>query len=210
MGKYGLITMQLPPLGTNCYLLINTDSHQAAVIDPAGDAGRILREAEQAGAEICMIIDTHGHWDHIGANAELAEVTGAPILIHELDAPMLTDASLSLARNFGGNGVGGKAARLLHDGDQIALGKLCLHVLHTPGHTPGGICLLCEDLLFCGDTLFRLSCGRCDLPGGDEAAMRASLAHLAALPGDRLALPGHGPSTRLDDERRQNPYMPRG
>lgn len=209
MSKYQLFQQAVPPLGTNCYLLVDESSRTAAVIDPGGAARRIYQQAQQAGAEIRLIINSHGHWDHVGANRELKELTGAEILIHELDASMLTRPALNMGRELGGDGLSPGADRLLREGEVIRLGELELTVLHTPGHTLGGICLLCEDLLFTGDTMFQLSCGRTDLPGGDDAAITDSLARLAALPGDLQVLPGHGPASHLDYERKYNPYVPR-
>ena len=173
--KYELKTMVLPPIGTNCYILIDKATRKAAIIDPCAAGRRILDVLEQADATAAVIINTHGHWDHTGANKQLHDLTQAPILIHEADAPMLGNAMLSSASLFGAGMETSEADRLLHDKDVIELGELKLEVLHTPGHSPGGICLFTEDLCFSGDTLFKLSMGRTDLPGSDETQMEYSL-----------------------------------
>lgn len=210
MPNYELRIVQLISTCSNCYILTDRDSRAAAVIDPGCGAEQIMAAIGEAEARVAYIIDTHGHWDHIGNNVAVAEKTGAPILIHRLDAPMLAAPELSLARLFGGDGNGGQAARLLTDGDVLELGALRLTVIHTPGHTPGGICLLTEDLLFTGDTLFYLSVGRCDLSGGDhETLIRSLTEKLLPLDDGLRVLPGHGPETNLGEEKARNPFFPR-
>ena len=205
--KYELKTMVLPPIGTNCYLLIDKATRKAAIIDPAAAGQRILDVLKEAKAEPALIINTHGHWDHIGANKYLHDKTQAPILIHEADAPMLGSAALSAASFFGAGVESSAPDRLLHDKDVIELGELKLEVLHTPGHSPGGVCLFTEDLCFSGDTLFKLSMGRTDLPGSDETQMEYSLNKLMRYPDELTVLPGHGPSTNIGYERKFNPYI---
>jgi len=207
---YRMSVMPLGQLGANCYLLIDQATAEAAIIDPGGEAERIVSALRQEQARPAVIIDTHGHWDHIGGNQRLRELTKAPLLIHRLDAPMLAQGRLNLGPEFGADGNGGTADRLLEDGDAIAVGKLTLTVIHTPGHTPGGICLLCEDLLFTGDTLFKYSVGRSDLPGGDETALLRSLAErIRPLDPSLRVLPGHGPESQLSYELKFNPYFSR-
>lgn len=208
MHRYQLQTITVTPIATNCYILIDEATKQAAVIDPGASAEKIKDLVDQAGATVCCIINTHGHWDHVGANQKLKELTGAPLLIHRLDAPMLADARSSSAPRWL-TAPKSEADRLLEDQDTIAVGELTLTVLHTPGHSPGSICLQTEDLLFTGDTLFYLSMGRTDLVGGDPVAMTRSLARLSQLEGDYAVLPGHEQSSRLAVEKAQNPYMPR-
>jgi hydroxyacylglutathione hydrolase len=210
MSDYELYTIKLIRTCSNCYILVDSASREAAVIDPGSNAEQIIQELERVNAKARYIIDSHGHWDHIGANLALAEKTGAGILIHRLDQPMLADANSSLASLFRADGKGGEAERLLEDGDIIELGKLRLTVLHTPGHTPGGICLLVEDLLFSGDTLFNLSVGRTDLYGGDTETLINSLRDkLLPLPDQLQVLPGHGAASELGYEKAHNPYFPR-
>lgn len=210
MKKYELVTLQLVSSNNNCYLLIDSATREAAIIDPGCDAAKILAAVEENNADVKYIINTHGHWDHVGANRPLKEATGVDVLIHEADEPLLSRPELNLAFLFRGDGNAGTAERLLKDNDKIFLGELQLTVLHTPGHTEGGICLLCEDLLFTGDTLFRLSVGRSDFPGGDHDVLISSLARLLPLPDDLLVLPGHNSASTLGFEKANNPYFPKG
>ncbi len=208
--NYRMLVLPVGRLGANCYILIDQATNQTAVIDPGGEGKKIAAALSQEQAELVYIINTHGHWDHIGGNKELQALVKAPLLIHSLDAPMLGQAGLNLGREFGGDADGGRADQLLADGDTLVLGGLTLEVIHTPGHTPGGICLLCEDLLFTGDTLFRFSVGRSDLPGGDEQALLQSLAtKLRPLNPALRVLPGHGPESLLSQELEYNPFFPR-
>ena len=192
---------------TNCYILIEKAGGEAAIIDPGGDAESLIQSLADLKARPALIVNTHGHWDHIGANKALQQHYAVDIAIHAADAPMLSDGSKSAARLFRGDGDGGVARRLLQDGDVIELGKLKIEVLHTPGHTPGGLCLKTDRLLFTGDTLFNLSIGRTDLAGGDYEAILRSLARLVALEDDLLVLPGHSQSSTLGYEKRHNPYL---
>lgn len=210
MSNYELHTVQLISTCSNCYILVDQATRAAAIIDPGCAAEQIMESVTEAKAKVKYIIDTHGHWDHIGNNVAMQEATGADILIHRLDALMLSDPVLSLATLFRGDGNGGQAARLLEDGDIIELGELRLTVIHSPGHTEGGICLLCEDMLFSGDTLFRLSIGRSDLSGGDQEALIRSLGEkLAPLDDGLTVLPGHGSASTLGYEKANNPYFPK-
>lgn len=192
---------------TNCYILVDKTAGEALLIDPGGDAAALIKALAELEARPALIVNTHGHWDHIGANKALQQHYGLDIAIHAADAPMLTDGAKNAARLFRGDGDGGKAGRLLADGDSVGLGQLRLQVLHTPGHTPGGICLRMDTLLFTGDTLFNLSIGRTDLPGGDYDTICRSLARLITLDDGLLVLPGHGPSCNLGYEKKHNPYL---
>ena len=186
-------------LGTNCYLL--EDAGRAALIDPGDEAGRILAQVEQDGVQVDYILLTHGHYDHTTAVPELAAaLPQAKIYIHQSDA----------------NGAGSRLfplASQIHDlnfygeGDKLPLGELTINVLHTPGHSPGSVVLQVEDVLFCGDTLFAGSCGRCDLPGGSFPTILQSLKRLYNLPGNYHVLPGHDTLSTLDREREGNIYM---
>ena len=192
-------TMQVGPLGTNCYLLEDEASGGAAVIDPGGDGGRILARAQADGVAIRLILLTHAHFDHTGGVAELHRaLPEAPVYLHPADAALLgSDVFPSL----------GAPTVPYGDGDVVKLGSLDILVLHTPGHTPGGVCLLVGDALFTGDTLFQGSMGRIDFEGGSYEDIMASLARLARLPGDFRVFPGHmGPST-LERERNTNYYL---
>lgn len=208
-----LMKLELGEIGTNCYILGDKAARELAVIDPAGDFAllkKVLAAQDLAEYTVKYIINTHGHWDHIGANAELAELTGAPILIHAADAKMLGQG---VDANFRVRFKPSKAGRLLADGDEIALGEYRLRVLHTPGHTPGGICLVAsgaagDELVFAGDTLFQLSIGRTDLPGGDYATLIESIkSKLWPLDGELPVFPGHGEHTFIADEKQYNPFL---
>lgn len=205
-------TVVVTDLSTNCYLIGCERTRQGAVIDPGGDADEILAAIRAAGLEIALIIDTHGHADHIGANGVIRAATGARLLVHALDAPMLTDPQLSLGWFIGQESAGPAADGTLADGDELALGDLRLAVLHVPGHTPGGIALLAagEGRLFAGDTLFQGSIGRSDFPGGDhQQLIRSIVERLLPLADGVRVYPGHGPATTIGQERRLNPWLRR-
>ena len=202
-------TLTLGPFGTNCYLVWPDSGAEALLVDCAGDAAAILAEAERQQLRIRVVVLTHGHIDHVDGLADLQRATSARVLVHQLDADQLTDPMISGAALFGLSQDRVTPDTLLGEGEWVRLegADLSLQVLHTPGHTPGSICLLGEGVLFSGDTLFAGGIGRMDLPGGDEAAMTASLARLMELPDDLEVYPGHGPATTLGYERRHNPWL---
>lgn len=186
------------PLRVNCYLLAAEGAPEAAVIDPGDEAEAILARARDEGLQVRAVLLTHAHWDHIGAVAEVAEATGAPVMLHRADQPLLDAWSPRPVQ----------PACFLDQGDEVRVGAVRLQVLHTPGHTPGGLCFLAGRHLFTGDTLFAGAVGRWDFPGGSEAALRRSLRErILVLPDDLSVHPGHGPDTTIGDERRDNPYL---
>ena len=192
-----ILTLPLGSYQTNCYIAWADGADSCIVIDPGYEPETVLVEVCRLGKSIDAILLTHGHFDHVGGVRFLAERVGCPIYIHsaELSLPeSFTDGPLYYTQNY-------------DEGDELALAGLSLQVLHTPGHTPGSVCLLCEDTMFSGDTLFMDSCGRTDFPGGDNGLMRKSLKRLAELPGDYKVLPGHGPATKVSEERKYNPYL---
>lgn len=192
-------TMQVGPIGTNCYLLEDESTRQAAVIDPGGDAPRLL--AALKGLDVRRILLTHGHYDHTGAAAELAAaLPQAEVYIHERDYRDVDPGLFPLRTQL-------SAVNFYGEGDRLPLGELTLEVLHTPGHSQGSVTLRCGDVLFCGDTLFAGSCGRTDFPGGDTAKILASLRRLGELEGNLQVLPGHMERSTLDRERQVNPYL---
>jgi glyoxylase-like metal-dependent hydrolase (beta-lactamase superfamily II) len=201
--------LALGPLQTNCWLASDDAGGPVLVIDPGGDA-RVLMDSID-GREVAGVVLTHGHFDHLGAVAEVIAATGAPLAIHKADAEGITDPAGTGGALFGFEETAPPADRVLADGDVVEAGELRLSVLHTPGHTPGSICLLGEGHLFSGDTLFKLGVGRTDFPGGSARELRDSIRdRLAPLPDDTQVHPGHGPDTTIDHERRLNPFFPRG
>lgn len=193
-------TLPVGHLDTNCYVVTDEASLECAVIDPGAESNTILGYIEDNHLKCTAVMLTHAHFDHIGALDAVLNETGARCYVNRKE----------IGTNLAGIGHPFQApegAVLYGEGDEVKVGALTFRVIETPGHTPGGVTLICEDSLFTGDTLFRLSCGRTDFPGGSWKAMLASLKRLSALPGDYTVLPGHGEASTLDQERQTNPYM---
>jgi len=195
-------------LETNCYILGDEKTKQAVVIDPGGDFEIIEDHLKKLKLKVQYIILTHGHIDHIGALGELKKATGAEILIHSKDSAMLYDLNQNLSIFSGDKIIPIKADKLLEEGDIIQCGGIKLEVLHTPGHTPGGISLLTDKMIFTGDTLFCGSIGRTDFPGSSYQKLLSSIKEkLLSKDDDFIIYPGHGPSSTIGDERKNNPFL---
>jgi glyoxylase-like metal-dependent hydrolase (beta-lactamase superfamily II) len=205
-----LIRLIVGPLQVNCYILADEKTKEAVVIDPGDDAREILKVIKEKGLKVKYIMSTHAHFDHVGANRAIKEATGAELVLHEADAPVLATVS-SQSSSFGMPPVSAPPAdRYVKHGDAITAGEVSLTVLHTPGHTPGGISLLGHGMVFTGDALFAGSIGRTDFPGGDlMTLLEAIKAHLMTLPDDTKVYSGHGPESTIGDERRENPFLNR-
>jgi glyoxylase-like metal-dependent hydrolase (beta-lactamase superfamily II) len=204
-----MIIRALPvgPLQANCYIVGCETKREAVVIDPGGDADRILMALAKEKLKVVAIVDTHGHFDHVGGNRALKEATGAPLMIHRLDLPMLAHAAASAASWGLKADNSSQPDRLLEEGDTIACGEITLKVLHTPGHTPGGISLYTPGAVFVGDTLFADSIGRTDFPGGNfETLIEAIRSKLFALPPDTVVYAGHMQTTTIGREKQYNPF----
>lgn len=183
-------TLTVGMMQTNCYLVSDEDG-VTAVIDPGSAPEKILACAAQEQLQIAAILLTHGHFDHVGAVEEIREATGCSVWMHETEStlpPVMPNRAVS-------------HTDLYRENSTVQVGKLTFTVLETPGHTPGSVCLRCEDMLFSGDTLFAGGCGRTDFPGGSMAQMYESLTKLAECPENLTVLPGHGGATTLDRER---------
>ena len=189
--------MALGAYQTNCYILHDEASKTCCVVDPGYEADAVLDKLDSLGLTLEAILLTHGHFDHVGAVKELAAETGCRVYIHPDDLtmpPMMTAGPLYYTYTYA-------------EGTRLRLSGLDITVLHTPGHTPGSVCLLIGDTLISGDTLFAGSCGRTDLPGGDWNTIRTSLRRLASIEANLWVLPGHGGTSQLRDEKKYNPYM---
>ncbi|MFC1980116.1 MBL fold metallo-hydrolase [Chloroflexota bacterium] len=198
---------ELGPFATNCYIVGSESSKEGMIIDPGDGAEAILKSVKELELDIKDIVMTHGHLDHIGALKALKETTGSEVAIHADDAFYLQDRPMSAAFGFTYPDTP-PPDRLLKDGDSVDIGELHFTVLHTPGHSPGCICLLGEGILFSGDTLFNYGIGRTDFPGGSyEQLMNSIHTRLMALPDDTKVYPGHGPDTTIGTERRGNPFV---
>ena len=198
------------PIMANCFILGCEEKNEAAVIDPGDETDRILYTLLESNLIAKTIINTHGHFDHVGGNRKLKAATGADILIHPLDVPMLSKLSASAAAWGLSAEDSTEPDRTIEEDDTIVIGTITLKVIHTPGHTQGGISLYADGILFVGDTLFAGSIGRTDFPGGDYDALIDSIQKKLFPFGDNVrVLSGHGPETTIDREKhkRHNPFV---
>jgi hydroxyacylglutathione hydrolase len=220
-------TLVVGPFGVNCYVVSERSGGPAMVVDPGFEPARILAAVRRAQLDVALIVNTHGHGDHIGANAAIkAAFPKAQTVIHADDAPMLADPALNLSLLFGYSSRAPAADRLVGDGDTLALGGLTFAVIHVPGHTAGGIALgwrpprpaapqagadpdrTDPPVLFTGDTLFAGAIGRTDFPDGDQERLLAAIRRrLLAWPDETLVYAGHGPATTIAVERLENPFL---
>lgn len=203
--------MQVSSMAVFAYLVGDKITGDALVIDPADNIRGIVAEADKNNLRINYIVNTHGHVDHISGNTEMKKATGAKIIIHEDDAVMLTHTPAAILRMFGAK-ASPPADILVKDGDMISVGNVELRVIHTPGHSPGGICLYTPGYVFTGDTLFVEAVGRTDLPGGSWQTMfNAIQQKLFCLPDDTKVMPGHNygrmATSTIGHEKKYNPFL---
>ena len=192
-----LYSFPLGPLETNCYVVADEATGRCAIVDPGDDGAAVAQWLAQQQLTPAYLFLTHGHYDHVGGIADLrAEYPDLPVYVHTADTALPPQLSRGLSWTH-----------TYDEGDTISMDSIAFHVLSTPGHTPGSVCLVAGNLLLSGDTLFAGSCGRTDFPGGSWQQMLASLKKLAQLEGDYTVLPGHGGATTLQTERDTNPYM---
>jgi len=205
-----LIIKKLPvgPIMANCFILGCEETRKAAVIDPGDETDKILLSLASEQLTVEQIINTHCHFDHAGGNKKMKDATGAPLVLHALEIPVLENLESSAARWGLAMEASPAPDRTVADGDTITFGNITLKVIHTPGHSPGGICLQAGDVLFAGDTLFAGSIGRTDFPGGDHQTLLSSIREkLFSMDDDVRVYCGHGPETTIGVEKRTNPFV---
>jgi hydroxyacylglutathione hydrolase len=201
-------TFTLGPFGTNTYLVEDEAAGEALLIDPTMDSESVYDAVVARDLRVVLIANTHGHIDHVFADAFFKQKTGAALVIHGDDAPLLASLAQQ-SRMFGlAEPAVAQADRLLADGDVLSVGSLSLQVIHTPGHTRGGVCLYGHGVLFAGDTLFAGGIGRTDLPGGDYETLIGSITRrLLVLPDETIVYSGHGGATTIGEEKKGNPFL---
>ncbi len=192
----------------NCYIVYSEEDKAAIVVDPGGDADDLINKIIDNNLDLKYIVLTHGHGDHIGGVMSIKDRFNVPILIHEEDAELLESGELNLSSKMAMKEVELKSDKTLKDGDSISFGNLEAKVIHTPGHTKGGICLLISNALFTGDTLFKGSIGRSDLYGGDFDALISSIkGKLLQLSDETIVYPGHGGQSSIGYEKKTNHFL---
>ena len=206
--KFSLEILPVGVLETNCYLVSDPASLDTLIVDPGGEAEQIMKVIKEKKLKPAAIVNTHGHADHTGANEAIKKYFGIKIYIHRLEADFLKDPFLNGSSFLPESMTSVSSADvLLDDGSELKIGGLAFKVVHTPGHTPGGICLVLRGAIFTGDTLFRGDIGRSDLSGGDDEALLKSLKIFFKYPPATVIYPGHGPKSTLEREFSDNPYM---
>ncbi|HXW69155.1 MAG TPA: MBL fold metallo-hydrolase [Dissulfurispiraceae bacterium] len=194
------------PLQANCIIAADDVSHKALVVDPGDESDRIVGIINEMGLTVEIIVCTHGHFDHMGVVGDIKNLTGARVALHRDELPLYNGAKDMAA--FWGHSLDAPPGPdiLLSEGDTLTIGALNFSVLHTPGHSPGGICLYADKAVITGDTLFKGSVGRTDFYGGDMEKLRQSFRRLMALPEDTNVWPGHGPATTIGREKKENMF----
>lgn len=201
-------TLVVGPLQVNCFIIACEVTRLALVVDPGDNAESILSRLAALKVKAIMVVNTHGHFDHVGGNGRVVAATGAELLLHQGDLPVLRRAR-DHAAGYGLVSAGSpEPTRLLQGGETLTVGELAVQVIATPGHSPGGIALHVGNHLFAGDTLFADSVGRTDLPGSNHADLVSSIrTKLFTLPDNTVVHPGHGPDTTIGHEKRYNPFV---
>lgn len=196
------------PMDNNTYVIVDEATGEAAVVDPSFGSDRVAQDIDEQGWRPIVLLNTHAHIDHIVENALFAERYGTPLALHADDVPLL-EATAEQAEWFGiPEPKRVSPGRLLADGDEVQIGTGVVRVIHTPGHSPGGVCFLGEGWVIVGDVLFQGSIGRADLPGGDLSLLLESIrTRLLTLPPSTIVYPGHGPTTAVGREARSNPFL---
>ena len=201
-------TVIVGALETNCYLVYCPDTFECAIVDPGAEAEKIFRLIAEKGLNPTILLNTHGHVDHIGANKDIKDKFNIPLSIHSSDSEMLESVHQFELGFLLGAKASPSADNFLEDGDRIKIGNSFLSVIHTPGHSPGSVSFLGDGFLLSGDTLFYGGVGRTDLPGGSWQEMVNSIKNkILNMPDEMIVLPGHGPHTTVGQEKSSNPFI---
>jgi glyoxylase-like metal-dependent hydrolase (beta-lactamase superfamily II) len=206
-----ITTLVVGAFAENAYVIAPSSGGECAVIDPGAEGARIVEAVRAAGLTVRYILTTHGHADHTGGAAAVKRELGGIYVAHEADAGMILSPDPWIVELLGAFEIPPEIDLKVRGGETLPIGDLNVAIIATPGHTPGSVCYRCDNVVFTGDTLFKGSIGRYDLPGGDGAReLRSIHEQLLTLPGDTRVLPGHGPATSIEAERRTNPFLRTG